>query len=987
MSENNAASAQVLRLGDDFELDLGAYELRKKGQGQRLGRIPMELLLLLIEQRGQLVTREKIIDRVWGKDVFLDTDNSINAAIRKIRQVLEDDAEAPRYVQTLIGRGYRFVGEITHIPGLESRRGSAKDALQTEREAHVPCSDLAGSGSIPATVVPANSPDTPEVPSRVAPRPQVSGAVLSRKQPFLRSRALLAAGLMLTLILAGTVGGVRDRLFHPPSVKASRPLTVRPSIAVLEFKNLSRREEEAWLSTALSEMLDAELASGQKVRVVAGENVARMKMDLALPASDAYAADTLLKIRRNLGSDMVVVGSYLTLGKEAHDKIRVNLQLQDARSGETIAAVSEDGTQDNLPELVSRTGDQVRRILQIGDVAPGEARQLRAALPQNTEAARLYAEGLVRLRGFDVLGARDSFQQAVAADPNHALSHAALSECWWSLGVDAKAREEGEKALALSANLSREDQLSVEARYRWSAHQWQRAVEVYKTLWEVFPDNLDYGVNLARVEAQAGMGKEAMATVDELASNPLSATDPRVDLAEASAADRLGDLQREEHAAARAAEKGNQTGTRILTGRALMTQGSALSALGDNDRAVAALNQAQTIFSEVGDRQGLARVLNNLSIIERHEGKLAEAEKNIGRALEIFQKSGSKQGAVMAFNNLSNVYWEQGRIAKATEAEQESLKLSRELNDKLHEATAVGNIGGLLELQGKLGEARQYFEESLRLNQEMENKEGVGLVLGNMADLLTRQGDLATARRFAEDAQKADQECGAKSLQGYASFQLAEVLEAQGDLAGAETKFQESARIRHEIQETATEAESRLAMGRLQLEKQGAKAAEESARAAIAEFPKAKSADNAAMGYSLLALALSRQGKYSEAQQFLRVSRNLLPATVDPAARLQVESDGAFVAGLSSLGAGKPPAGNEMGRALKDMESVREKARTLGYAGIELETRLREGELEMQAGRTESGRAHLSTLQRDARAKGFVSVAEQAGATANLVAR
>src|SRR5215831_10167530 len=160
MSENNAASAQVLRLGDDFELDLGAYELRKKGQGQRLGRIPMELLLLLIEQRGQLVTREKIIDRVWGKDVFLDTDNSINAAIRKIRQVLEDDAEAPRYVQTLIGRGYRFVGEITHIPGLESCRGSAKDALQTEREAHVPCSDpaKAGSGIAPATVVPANSP-------------------------------------------------------------------------------------------------------------------------------------------------------------------------------------------------------------------------------------------------------------------------------------------------------------------------------------------------------------------------------------------------------------------------------------------------------------------------------------------------------------------------------------------------------------------------------------------------------------------------------------------------------------------------------------------------------------------------------------------------------------------------------------------------------------------------------------------------------------
>src|SRR6516164_8236163 len=127
MRGNDAVSARVLKLGDAFELDLGACELRKNGEAQRLGRIPMDLLVLLVEERGQLVTREKIIERVWGKDVFLDTDNSINAAIRRIRQILEDDAESPRYVQTLIGRGYRFVGEITHIPGLESRRGSAKD--------------------------------------------------------------------------------------------------------------------------------------------------------------------------------------------------------------------------------------------------------------------------------------------------------------------------------------------------------------------------------------------------------------------------------------------------------------------------------------------------------------------------------------------------------------------------------------------------------------------------------------------------------------------------------------------------------------------------------------------------------------------------------------------------------------------------------------------------------------------------------------------
>src|SRR5215470_4539506 len=95
MGLEGAASGTLFRFGDEFDLDLGACELRRGGQPLRLGRIPMELLLLLIEHRGQLVTRERIIERVWGKDVFLDTDNSINAAIRKIRQVLEDDPEEP----------------------------------------------------------------------------------------------------------------------------------------------------------------------------------------------------------------------------------------------------------------------------------------------------------------------------------------------------------------------------------------------------------------------------------------------------------------------------------------------------------------------------------------------------------------------------------------------------------------------------------------------------------------------------------------------------------------------------------------------------------------------------------------------------------------------------------------------------------------------------------------------------------------------------
>lgn len=129
-------SAEAIRFGPGFELDRAAYELRRSGRVLKIERIPMEILMLLVEQRGQLVTRDQIADRVWGKEVFLDTDNSINAAIRKIRQVLKDDSEQPKFVQTATGRGYRFIALLSDAhPSYVSEAAAtpAIDASTAER--------------------------------------------------------------------------------------------------------------------------------------------------------------------------------------------------------------------------------------------------------------------------------------------------------------------------------------------------------------------------------------------------------------------------------------------------------------------------------------------------------------------------------------------------------------------------------------------------------------------------------------------------------------------------------------------------------------------------------------------------------------------------------------------------------------------------------------------------------------------------------------
>ena len=101
-----------INFGDDFELEVSARRLRRRGHALKMERIPLEILVLLLERHGEIVTRDEIVAKVWGKGAFLDTDNSIRGAIRKIRQVLKDDPEYPQFIQTVTGQGYRFIARL-----------------------------------------------------------------------------------------------------------------------------------------------------------------------------------------------------------------------------------------------------------------------------------------------------------------------------------------------------------------------------------------------------------------------------------------------------------------------------------------------------------------------------------------------------------------------------------------------------------------------------------------------------------------------------------------------------------------------------------------------------------------------------------------------------------------------------------------------------------------------------------------------------------
>lgn len=652
----------------------------------------------------------------------------------------------------------------------------------------------------------------------------LGGEAVTPRRRLPRLRLAIAATLLVVVVAAAAIyylrvtrkgqEGAAPTAVGLPAV----PVKARRSVAVLGFKNLSGRAEASWLSTALSEMLTTELAAGEKVRTIPGENIAQMKINLSLADADSYSKETLARIRKNLGADLLVVGSYTVLGKEPGGQIRLDLRLQDAEVGETIDSAAETGTETKLFELVSLAGAHLREKLGVGGVSAAEANMVKA-LPSNPEAARLYAEGLAKLRRFDALAARELLEKATAADPVHALAHSALAAAWSALGYDAKAQQEAKTAFEIGASLSREDRLSIEGAYRETTHEWEKAIEIYRALSNFFPDNLDYGLRLASAQTSAGKGKDALFTIESLRKLPVPARDdPRLDLTEARAAETLGDFKRQESAASTAAAKAAAQGARLLVARARRSQGSALYGLGDYAKANALYEEAKRIFAEAGDRAGVAWTLNDTANISSDRGDQVGAKKAYEQALTIFTETGDKRGLTAAQNNIASVFFLEGNLLAAKTMFEKALAVSREVDDKTNIGIALNNIAEVLSSQGDLPHAKGRFKETLDVSREVGDKTNIGAALNNIASILLQQGDLAGAKKTYEEALQVCREIGKKGYSANCLNGLGEVLLAQGDLAGARKHQQEALEIENQLGEKGTSAEIRLSLAGLSIE-------------------------------------------------------------------------------------------------------------------------------------------------------------------------
>ncbi len=823
---------------------------------------------------------------------------------------------------------------------------------------------------------------------------------------------VIAGTMMVTVVLAALAYTIWEQRRATERARAdltSQRSRGRRSVAVLGFKNLSGRTDTAWLSTALSEMLTTELAEGGKLRTIPGESVAQTRISLSLPEADSLSRETLGRVYRNLGSDFVVLGSFLDVGDPGRT-IRLDLRVQDAGLGETVTSLAESGSEQALADLVIRTGAAVREGLGISGISPAEKAQAQAFLPANPEATRLYAEGLAKLRDFDALGARGLLEKAVAADPNSAIAHSALADAWATLGYDAKAKEEAKKAFEFTADLPRQESLLIEGRYRQSSRQWDKAIDTYRTLFNFFPDNLEYGLGLTAVQTRAGKGNDAMTTIAALRKLPQpEGDDPRIDLAEADAAGAISDFKREQNFASQAARKGEVQGARLLVAQARIAEGRAFRDLGDPQKANAASYEARRLFTAAGDRFGEAHVLRNIGAVFMDQGDLAKAKQTFEESLQIYRELGNKAGEAALLSNIARILTYQKQITEARQAHERSLALSREIGDKATVGIALRNIAGLEFDTGELASAKIRYQDGLAIARELGNQSEIARDLGGLASVVWAQGDIPAAKRLRQESLAIHRRLGEKNSYAgalmnlamvqlssgdltaaqklflearqvfsntenqrgiaYAVFCLGQILEEQADLAGAKRNFEESLALRQKAGDEGYITDTRLALGTVAMEEGRDSEGEAVARQAVKEYQAQGDVDDEVSAAGMLVRALLAQKKIADAQQVIATT---IPASksLNLIARLD----------FSTADASVRAASGKTVEATKLLQDTIQAARKTGFVGLQFDARLALGEIEMKSGNSTTGRAELASLEQEARAKGFLLIAGKAAA-------
>ncbi len=741
----------------------------------------------------------------------------------------------------------------------------------------------------------------------------------------------------------------------------------KPTVAVLGFQNIASRQDVAWVGTALSDGLRTELGASDKLRTVSGEDTANYAKDINIQNFGSLSKETLHRLHR-LGADIVVVGSYTDLPGTA-GKIRLNLVIQDAGSGETTSALAADGTENDISQLVSQIGTRLRTKLKAGDLSPEKERELALAQP-NPEVAPLYSEAVLQLRTYNLSAARELLQKAIAADPNYAFSHAALAETWSKLGFDERAREEAKRASELSAGLSLQDRLSIEGRSKEMRADWNGAIQSYSELYSHYPDDLSYGLDLARAQMFAAKGMEAMQTLAGLRKlPPPKGNDPRIDLQQAETAASISDYKTAQTSALSAISAARSREMKVLQLRALNWACPAFRHRGQQEQAREFAKSAIDISTQIGDSLGMARAFNCLANVDNDQGDTNSALTLFERAFKITSKIGARRDMSGALNNIGMIFAGQGRLSDARRKYEEALAIQREIGFNAEIPVTLSNLADLLHQQGEQAKAKDLLAQACSIARRTQNQNALALSLSNLAAISFEQGNLAEAGQQYEAALAIQKAIGARSNAAATLDSLGDLELAKGNLDRARQNYERGVSMQREMHDDSGMASSKLGLARVLIEQQAFQQAEDNLHQALSEFEREKDGDAQAMLHSVLASSYFRQKNLVRAEQEIRIAGQLIGNGSGREARYAVAIMTARISGTRS---------SANTQVLADLGKTEVDAKQAGMMGYELEARLARCQIELGLGRKATAEKSLRLLREDALRQGFGLIARKA---------
>ncbi|QRK09410.1 protein kinase [Archangium violaceum] len=715
---------------------------------------------------------------------------------------------------------------------------------------------------------------------------------------------------------------------------AGTPSVARRVVAVLAPRNLMARAELAWLSTALAELLSAELAMGEQLRLLPGEGVVQMRRDLLLPEEEGFAEATLQRIRAHSGVDLVLTGAYLVQGREEDARLRLNLRLQEATTGETLAHLTEVGAERELLELVSRVGTALRKRLGLAPLTTEQAHGVRSAMPGEPEAARLYAEGLAALRGHDAASAVERFERVVAREPAFAPAHSALAAALQQLYQEEAAKEAARRAFELSASLSREERLLVSARHHEAHSEWPRAIEAYRTLFEFFPDNVEYGTALVFAQLSAGQNREAQSTLEALRRlpPPLGA-DARIELAAAVATSATADFISSRRHAETAVSRSLRASQGQLAASALIMEAYAARNLGEPRRAVELLEESEELFLASGDRGGAARsmLVHAMALIDM--GRLLEAERVFVSAIQA----------------------------------------AREIKGASLEAEALLCSGGLSCRLGELSEGLRRASRAVELYRQrgrLSDMNSSTILKGSVRRLM---GALDEGKRLLEEGSHAAQVLFEDGYtEAWGRYELGCLLMELGELVQARRQLERALELRRARGLGAFVAETELGLACLSLEEGRPQEALAVVESALSAYAALKSLDGEGHSHAVKARALMALGKPVAARESLEHARALAGGSEDVFIAAEV-----VLTGASLLSRDGGPSERE--DAARQLQALAARAARAGMKRVALEARLLQVELRRDT-KAAAARKVLLSIRQEANQLGYRGLLQRANA-------